>query len=107
MTSNFDKAQFAAELRTLPFPTAHLQFLQPQTAPYLIYRDDEFDIVAANSSNVHQRTFVTLELYAKAQQIDTAESCVEQLLETSTTFEKTRSFIEEDGLYVTYYSFYV
>ena len=73
--TRFDKVKFVKALKTLPFPVAHTVFLEPQTAPYLIYTDDEF------------------------------EEITETFLDDFTTYEKSRSYISEEQLYITYYSF--
>ena len=39
--TKFDKVKFVKALKTLPFPVAHTVFLEPQTAPYLIYLDED------------------------------------------------------------------
>lgn len=103
--TKFDKVKFVKALKTLPFPTAHTLFLEPQTAPYLIYTDDEFEMIAANSETVLQKTVIVLELYTKGSQTDEFEEIVEVFLDDFTTFEKSKSYITEEQLYITYYTF--
>lgn len=103
--TKFDKVKFVKALKTLPFPTAHTLFLEPQTAPYLIYTDDEFEMIAANSETVLQKTVIVLELYTKGSQTDEFEEIVEVFLDDFTTFEKSKSYITEEQLYITYYIF--
>ena len=92
----FDKESFAQSLEVLPFPVAHTVFLEEQTAPYLIYTDNDFEFVSADSM---------LELYTKAEQTDENEEVIENFLDDFTTYEKSRSFITEEQLYITYYTF--
>ena len=103
--TKFDKVKFVKALKTLPFPTAHTVFLEPQTAPYLIYTDDEFEMIAANSETVLQKTVIVLELYTKGSQTDEFEEIVEVFLDDFTTYEKSKSYIKEEQLYITYYTF--
>ena len=86
----FDKESFAQSLEVLPFPAAHTVFLEEQTAPYLIYTDNDFEL---------------LELYTKAEQTDENEEVIENFLDDFTTYEKSRSYISEEQLYITYYTF--
>ena len=46
-----------------------------------------------------------LELYTKAEQTDENEEVIENFLDDFTTYEKSRSFITEEQLYITYYTF--
>ena len=48
----FDKEAFAGSLSSLPFPVAHTVFLEEQTAPYLIYTDNDFEFTSADSKAV-------------------------------------------------------
>ena len=80
-------------------------FLEPQTAPYLTYTDDEFEMIAANSETVLQKTVIVLELYTKGSQTDEFEEIVEIFLDDFTTYEKSKSYIKEEQLYITYYTF--
>ena len=50
----FDKETFAGSLSSLPFPVAHTVFLEEQTAPYLIYTDNDFEFVSADSKHCGQ-----------------------------------------------------
>lgn len=101
----FDKVKFVKALKTLPFPVAHEVFLEEQAAPYLIYTDDEFEFVTANSKTVLQKTVIVLELYTKGSQTDEFEEIVETFLDDFTTYEKSKSYIKEEQLYITYYTF--
>ena len=92
-------------LRTLPFPVAHNVFLKPQKPPYMIYLDEAFEFTAANSAKVNVKTVIRLELYTKPLGTAADEETVEDLLDTFTTYEKTRSHITEEGVNVTYYTF--
>lgn len=103
--TKFDKVKFVKALKTLPFPSAHTVFLEPQTAPYLIYTDDDFELIAANSENVLQKTVMVLELYTKGEQTDEFEEITEIFLNDFTTYEKSKSYIKEEQLYITYYTF--
>lgn len=103
--TRFDKIKFVKTLKTLPFPVAHMVFLEEQTAPYLIYIDNEFELIAANSKTVLQKTVIVLELYTKGTQTDEFEEIVEVFLDDFTTFEKSKSYITEEQLYITYYTF--
>lgn len=101
----FDKESFAQSLDSLPFPAAHTVFLEEQTAPYLIYTDNDFEFTAADSRAVLCKTAIVLELYTKAGQTDENEVIVENYLDNFTTYEKNRSYISEEQLYITYYTF--
>ncbi|MBQ2152478.1 MAG: hypothetical protein II440_03445 [Clostridia bacterium] len=101
----FDKETFAGSLSSLPFPVAHTVFLEEQTAPYLIYTDNDFEFVSADSKTVLCRTAIVLELYTKAEQTDENEEVIENFLDDFTTYEKSRSYISEEQLYITYYTF--
>lgn len=103
--TKFDKVKFVKALKTLPFPVAHTVFLEPQTAPYLIYTDDDFELIAANSKTVLCKTVIVLELYTKVSQTDEFEEIVEIFLDDFTTYEKSRSYIKEEQLHITYYTF--
>ena len=103
--TKFDKVKFVKALKTLPFPVAHTMFLEPQTAPYLIYTDDEFEMIAANSETILQKTVIVLELYTKGSQTDEFEEITEVFLDDFTTYEKSKSYIKEEQLYITYYTF--
>jgi len=103
--TKFDKVKFVKALKTLPFPVAHTVFLEPQTAPYLIYTDDEFEMIAANSETILQKTVIVLELYTKGSQTDEFEEITEVFLDDFTTYEKSKSYIKEEQLYITYYTF--
>lgn len=103
--TKFDKVKFVKALKTLPFPVAHTVFLEPQTAPYLIYTDDEFEMIAANSETILQKTVIVLELYTKGSQTDEFEEITEVFLNDFTTYEKSKSYIKEEQLYITYYTF--
>lgn len=101
----FDKESFAQSLEVLPFPATHTVFLEEQTAPYLIYTDNDFEFVSADSKTVICRTVIVLELYTKAEQTDENEEVIENFLDDFTTYEKSRSYISEEQLFVTYYTF--
>ena len=101
----YNNAEFVSRLRTLPFPVAHEVFLKPQTAPYLIYTDNEFEITAAQSKNVLMKTVISLELYTTTAQTDTNETIVESFLDDFTTYEKARSYITEEKVNMTRYTF--
>lgn len=103
--TKYDNAEFVRRLRTLPFPVAHEVFLKPQTAPYLIYTDNEFEIIAAQSENVLMKTVISLELYTKNTQTEENETIVEEFLDGFTTYEKARSFITEEKVFMTRYTF--
>lgn len=103
--TKFDKVKFVKALKTLPFLVAHTVFLEPQTAPYLIYTDDEFEMIAANSETILQKTVIVLELYTKGSQTDEFEEITEVFLNDFTTYEKSKSYIKEEQLYITYYTF--
>lgn len=103
----FDKVKFYKMLKTLPMPVAHTVFIEPQTAPYLIYRDDDFELTAANSKTVYEKNQIILELYTKLNQTEYFEEIVETFLNDITTFNKSRSFIAEEQLYITYFEFYL
>lgn len=101
----FDKEAFAESLSSLPFPVAHTVFLEEQTAPYLIYTDNDFEFTSADSKAVFCKTVIVLELYTKGTQTDETEETVENFLDDFTTYEKNRSYITEEQLYITYYTF--
>lgn len=103
--TKFDKVKFVKALKTLPFPVAHTVFLEPQTAPYLTYTDDEFELITADSKTIICKTAIVLELYTKGSQTDEFEEITETFLDDFTTYEKSRSYISEEQLYITYYSF--
>ena len=94
-------------LQSTGIPTAHNVFLKAQRTPYLLYRDDETDIIAANSKKKKKKRKITLELYAAATAIGHAETAVEAVLDTFTTYSKARAFDDARQLYVTYYQFYL
>jgi len=100
-----DMVKLVKALKTLPYPVAHTVFLQPQTPPYLIYLDETFTVTAASSTSIVERTEVQLELYTKGSQTAEAEDTVEAFLGDFTTYEKSRSYIESEQLYITYYTF--
>ena len=88
-------------------PVAHNVFLERQTPPYLIYRDGDFDFKTANSKTVKKKKKNTLELYTSlSSDVETVENTVETILDGFTTYDKNRTFDENQGLYITYYSFY-
>ena len=88
-------------------PVAHNVFLQRHTPPYLIYRDDDFAYKTANSKVVLKKQKTTLELYTSLSgDVDTVENTIENILDGFTTYDKSRTFDENQGLYITYYSFY-
>ena len=88
-------------------PVARNVFLERQTPPYLIYRDDDFDYKTANSKVILKKRKNTLELYTSlSSDVDTVENTVETILDGFTTYDKSRTFDENQGLYITYYSFY-
>ena len=97
--------ELVAQLRTLTIPVAHVVFLKPQVPPYLIYLDDSFEQPAANSEKVATVTTIQLELYTKPLGTAADEETLEALLDTFTTYEKSRSHIAEEGVNVTYYTF--
>lgn len=103
--TKFDKVKFVKALKTLPFPVAHTIFLSKQEAPYLIYIDDEFEFITANSETVLQKTVIVLELYTEEIQTDEFEEITEIFLDDFTTYEKSKSYIKEEQLYITYYTF--
>lgn len=101
-----DKVKLCKILKTLPFPVARYIFAQPQTTPYLIYRDDEFSDTSANSQKINRQTYIVIELYTEPFQTEEYEEIVEILLDDFTTYEKARSFIDSEGVAITYYKFY-
>lgn len=101
----FDKVKFYKTLKTLPLPVAHTVFVEPQKPPYLIYQDEDFSVLAANSQNVHMTTHIQLELYTDGKTTDSTEDVVETLLNDITTYGKSRSYIDGERVYVTYYNF--
>lgn len=100
-----DTVKFVKALKTLPFPVAHTVFLEEQTAPYLIYTDEDCTLTAANSESVNEQTEIVLELYTAPGQTDSAEDTLEAFLNDITTYDKARSYISEEKLFVTYYTF--
>ncbi|MBR2175464.1 MAG: hypothetical protein IJ861_00780 [Clostridia bacterium] len=94
-------------LKSTGIPTTHNVFLKVQKPPYLLYRDDDTDIIAANSRAVLKKQRITVELYSSPTEINNAEKIVENLLDEFTTYSKNRSFDDEQQLYVTYYNFYI
>lgn len=94
-------------LKSTGIPTAHNVFLKAQKPPYLLYRDDDTAIIAANSRAVLKKQRITVELYSAPTEINNAEKIVENLLDEFTTYSKNRSFDDEQQLYVTYYNFYI
>lgn len=88
-------------------PAAHNVFLTPQTPPYIIYRDDNFENITANSKTVLKKRHITIELYSKITQVSNCEQTVEDILDSFTTYTKDRAFDDEQELYVTYYNFYI
>lgn len=103
--TKFDRVKFLKSLNTLPFPVAHTVFLEEQTAPYLIYTCEDYTLTAANSETIMEQTEIVLELYTAPGQTDSAEDILETFLHDFTTYEKARSYIAEEKLYVTYYTF--
>ena len=88
-------------------PVAHNVFLERQTPPYLIYLDGDFSFTTANSKTVLRKRKTTLELYTSLSgDVDTVENTVETILDGFTTYDKSRTFDENQSLYITYYSFY-
>lgn len=94
-------------LKATGIPTAHNVFLKAQKPPYILYRDDDTDIIAANSKVVLKKQRITIELYSAPTGISNAEKIVENLLDDFTTYSKSRSFDDAQQLYVTYYNFYI
>lgn len=82
-------------------------FLSPQIPPYLIYRNDSVECLAANSRTVLKKQRITIELYTRITQTDGCEHTVEDILDNFTTYAKSRAFDDAQGLYVTYYHFYI
>lgn len=103
---NLNKIKLVKMLSTLPMPVAHVVFVEPQDAPYLIYLDEEYENTAANSKTVNRESLIQLELYTKFKQTEECENIVETLLNDFTTYEKARSFIAAEQLCITYYRFY-
>lgn len=96
-----------ALLQSTGYPVAHNVFLQRQTPPYIIYLDDKFDYKTANSKTVLKKRKITIELYTSlSSDVDTVENAVETVLDGFTTYDKNRTFDENQSLYITYYSFY-
>lgn len=87
-------------------PVAHNIFKSPQNPPYLIYRNDSFENIAANGKTVLKKQRITIELYVKITQVNDCERAVEDILDGFTTYTKERAFDDAQGLYITYYSFY-
>lgn len=96
-----------ALLQCTGIPTAHNIFLQKQVPPYILYRNDGTDIIAANSKAILKKQGITVELYSGADGLKRAETAVESVLDTFTTYSKARSFDDEQQIYVTYYNFYI
>ena len=94
-------------LKTLGIPTAHNVFVKPQKPPYIIYLDNGFQKICANSKCVLTKTKITVELYTKPETVNNYEETVESYLDGFTTYEKNRAFDEKQGLYITYYNFYI
>lgn len=92
-------------LRSLPFPVAHVTFLKPQTPPYLIYLDDSFKITSANSKKTNKTVTIQLELYTNLLGTTVDENTLESILDSFTTYEKSRTYITSEGINVTYYTF--
>lgn len=82
-------------------------FLKPVVPPYIIYRDDGFENIAANSRTVLKKQRVAVEVYARITQISQCEHAVESILDSFTTYTKERAYDDAQGLYVTYYNFYL
>lgn len=102
-----DAKNLLKRLKSTGIPAAHNVFLQKQNPPYLIYRDDETDIIAANSKAILKKQKIVIELYAAPTAITLSEATVENLLDTFTTYTKSRTFDEAEQHYVTYYQFYL
>lgn len=100
-----NKIKLVKMLKTLPFPVVRYLFKEPQNAPYLIYRDDDFNDTAANSKKINRQTCIIIELYTEPKQTEQCEEITETLLDDFTTYEKARSFIESEGVAITYYKF--
>lgn len=100
-------SDFYSLLSDSGIPAAHNVFLTPQTAPYILYRDDSFENITANSKTVLKKRHITIELYSKITQIGSCEQTVEDILDSFTTYTKDRAFDDEQELYVTYYNFYI
>lgn len=94
-------------LQSTGIPTAHNVFLKAQKPPYLLFRDDATEIIAANSRPVLKKRKITVELYSAATDAGHAETAVEAVLDTFTTYSKARAFDDARQLYVTYYQFYL
>lgn len=94
-------------LQSTGISTAHNVFLQKQVPPYILYRNDGTDIIAANSKAILKKQRITVELYSKSEGLRQAEAAVENVLDTFTTYSKARSFDDEQQIYVTYYNFYI
>lgn len=88
-------------------PAAHNVFVTPQSPPYIIYRNDGFDSITANSRTVLKKQEITIEVYAKITQINQCEHAVENILDSFTTYTKDRAYDDAQGLYITYYKFYI
>lgn len=88
-------------------PTAHNIFKTPQKPPYLTYRIDNFANLCANGKVILKKQRITIELYATITQVNSCEHTVEGILDEFTTYTKERTFDDAQGLYVTYYNFYL
>lgn len=73
----------------------------------MIYRNDNFENITANSRTVLKKRLITVELYATITQINGCEHDVENILDSFTTYTKERAFDDKQRLYVTYYKFYL
>lgn len=100
-------SDFYSLLAESGIPAAHNVFLTPQTPPYIIYRDNNFSAVAANSKTIMKKQRITIEIYSKNTQVNNGEQTVEDILDRFTTYTKERAFDDAQGLYITYYNFYI
>lgn len=73
----------------------------------MIYRNDNFENITANSRTVLKKQLITVELYSKITQVNSCENTVEDILDSFTTYTKERAFDDDQRLYVTYYKFYL
>jgi hypothetical protein len=93
--------QFKTQLDTLNIPVAYMAFAEAQEPPFLVYYEDASNNFFADNT-VHKRiSEITVELYTKFKDT-TLEGQLEDLLGR---WQKSSSYVPEEKLLLTAYSF--
>lgn len=85
------------------FPVAHSFFLEPQQPPFVVYVDDSYKSIDANSKTLYTRLHIRAELYIENDDI-TSELTFEQVLK-DLSYSKSKMWIDEEKIYNVTYEF--